>query len=168
MKRKTINLDKLYVDQAIRSSTYGDRNIFSAYTPWGIRQLDSYYGNLIRTLPNKLFATKLRKEIKNNPHLHKKIKENLLFNLDNYRKEITSENQRKWDEAESLKPRKGKKVRILTGYNKDTIGVVTWYEESPMGTRLGVTSDSPKFSPYLLSKERNAFYNSIEVEVINL
>jgi len=37
------SIEDLYVDQAMVNDVYGDRGIFSAYTPYGIRQLDSGY-----------------------------------------------------------------------------------------------------------------------------
>lgn len=39
-----------YVDQSIHNSTIGYRTITSAYTPYGIRSIDSEYCNLIRNL----------------------------------------------------------------------------------------------------------------------
>lgn len=146
-------IESYYIDQAMR----GGSLVFSAYTPYGIRQIDSQYCTLIRNINCKvaqLYAIKRRRYeylcniktrevsmsptlgtfydpinfdgeyyevrvlwenghqhdfyygnkvvfdpitrktnpeqlkvcIKNNPHLHVKIKENLLENLENYLK----------------------------------------------------------------------------------
>jgi hypothetical protein len=144
-----------YIDQSMFSTNIGDRNISSAYTPWGIGAIDGQYCALIRNLNFKVkqlcainrrkyedfcniktrevhmsfhYKTfydpielsdrycevrvewengdvrdffygdkpvfdvetrrtnpeQLRKEIIDNPHLHVKIKENLLLNLESY------------------------------------------------------------------------------------
>lgn len=152
------DIESYYVDQSIYCTKvdYG-KDLVSAFTPYGIKCLDSEYSKLIRninekvkriylinrkksqcsdiktrelfifynyytwydlvelsndrlnkiriewengfiydfmyvTIPNFDLVTRktnpelLRKEVKENPHLHNKIKENLLLNLDNYLK----------------------------------------------------------------------------------
>jgi len=161
MKSKPINLSKIYLDQAIHHSSFGNRCFTAAYTPYGIKCLDTDFIYRIKNINNQVkevyellrkpktyigrdgkthehsfqmvdvyepiplertqkrccFGIKvvwfgsdgisigeehvfyyhvfpkfnpetrkesiseLRKEIKKNPHLHKTIKENLLFNL---------------------------------------------------------------------------------------
>jgi hypothetical protein len=80
-----IDMEKIYRDQAKRSVVYGDRRITSFYLPHGIRQLDSEYSQRIMNMhESKEDPKNLRNDIKTNPHLHRKIKRNLLFNLRTY------------------------------------------------------------------------------------
>ena len=74
-------MDKIYVDQATENSYYGDRHFFAAYTPVGIKKLDSNYIKAIQE--GKVDSDFLTKQIRKNPHLHPLIKENLLYNLKN-------------------------------------------------------------------------------------
>lgn len=77
-----INMDKDYVDQVgMKKFRFADRQIASFYLPYGIKQLDSEYAE--RIISSKENSKRLKKEIKSNPHLHWKIKRNLLFNLRN-------------------------------------------------------------------------------------
>jgi hypothetical protein len=81
-KLYTSDIEDLYVDETIRKITVGDQCITSFYTPYGIKQMDSDYGRRIRSGTEDL--KKLRREIKLNPHLHRRIKRNLLYNLRTY------------------------------------------------------------------------------------
>lgn len=120
------DIDDLYVDQAMVNGS----GFFAAYTPWGVKQIDSLFcrriQNLIKTpedierdiqaeLECRYFPSRpiwdgkvtpedlkrefveeerakfqndspnsIRNDILSNEHLHACIKENLLFNLDNY------------------------------------------------------------------------------------
>ena len=78
MKLFPVNMDKMYVDQSMKNSQYGDRNLFSAYTPYGIKQIDSEFAKRIMEGDE---PKELREDIKENPHLHRRIKRNLIFNL---------------------------------------------------------------------------------------
>lgn len=49
-----INMEGVYLDQAMKRSRYGDRMVSSAFTPHGIRQIDSEYGIRIRNINNKV------------------------------------------------------------------------------------------------------------------
>lgn len=78
-------MDIIYVDQAARRVIIGDRCISSFHTPYGIQIIDSEFGKRIRNIKESGEDPKqLKKEIMNNSHLHKIIKENLLLNLKNY------------------------------------------------------------------------------------
>ena len=78
-----IDMEKVYVDQAgVNRLRYKGLQITSFYLPEGIRQLDSEYSR--RIMSHREDTKNLRKEIKSNPHLHRKIKRNLLFNLRTY------------------------------------------------------------------------------------
>lgn len=76
---------KMHIDQAAVHSWWGERTFFASYTPYGIKQLDGEYCKRICNLNED--PEKLKKEIKENPHLHKLIKQNLLLNLKNYAKD---------------------------------------------------------------------------------
>ncbi len=96
----SIVLTDLYVDQA------PERGFVSAFfTRWGIQKIDSRFHNRIQAFKRGESCTEyalnysfkppqkeveyfwtdtfesLEKDIKENPHLHDKIKENLLYNL---------------------------------------------------------------------------------------
>jgi hypothetical protein len=88
MRRIPKDIDSLYVDQAMVRKTYLDRNFFAAYTPWGIRQLDSRFCRRIMALKSKAEAKVIRKQIKDCAHLHDVIKDNLFLNLRNYAKSV--------------------------------------------------------------------------------
>lgn len=77
---RRLNLDRIYLDQAMSSTRAGDRVFTAAYTPYGIHRLDSRYIRRIQSGHGS--KAKLRAEIKANPHLHKTIKNNLIGNLD--------------------------------------------------------------------------------------
>ena len=80
-----IDTDKMYRDQAATSTRIADRYISCYYLPFGIKILDSEYSQRIMNIDkSKENPKKLMKEIKSNPHLHKEIKKNLLFNLKTY------------------------------------------------------------------------------------
>lgn len=81
MRKRRINHEDLYLDQAHHHSRHGDRVFFAAYTPYGIHTIDSLYMRRIRAGHGS--KAKLRAEIAANPHLHKDIKDNLIGNLDN-------------------------------------------------------------------------------------
>lgn len=107
-----MNFDEIYRDQAIYQISTPGYHVLTAYTPEGIRKLDSLFCQRIlafrRNKPyieyswsywsplsdepkrppvkvvEKIYNdTKktLKKDIRNNPHLHPIIKENLLYNL---------------------------------------------------------------------------------------
>lgn len=82
-----VNMDKIYVDQGGSRVFFADRCISTFYTPFGIKQLDSEFSKRIMDLrndPEKIKNSKiLLKEIKENPHLHRKIKRDLIVNLKN-------------------------------------------------------------------------------------
>lgn len=77
--------EEFYVDQAPINSRCFDRTFFSAYTPHGIRNLDSWMIKQI-THESKYDKETLEKMIKCNYHLHNIIKTNLIDNLRNYKK----------------------------------------------------------------------------------
>ena len=92
------NIDDLYVDQAMSYGGY----FFSAYTPYGIKQIDSDFCHRIQNIGTDNTYTsrreereytkedpeKLRNDILDNQHLHPCIIENLLQNLDRVLEEI--------------------------------------------------------------------------------
>lgn len=81
MNKSIENIDDIYIDQSINQIRIHDIYISSVYTPFGIKQIDSMFTKRIINLnedPNKL-----RKEIEDNHHLHKTIKDNLITNLNN-------------------------------------------------------------------------------------
>lgn len=163
-----VNFDEICVDQAVRRSTCLDREFVSAYTPWGIRQMDTNYCNLIGNMPSKEYADKLEKEIINNPHLHDIIKENLLSNLEMCRKDIGSESLKRWQDIEDKKPYPGRTVEILVGHNKGIVGTVIWFDEGNLGKgRVGVTSNNKNFWS-LSSSDNEAYYDRNEVEVVGV
>jgi len=77
-------LDRAYVDYAIHSDSFGDRNITSFYTPHGIHMLDSLFCKRIMNFDSEEEAEWIRHELEAIPHLHKIIKDNLTLNLRNY------------------------------------------------------------------------------------
>ena len=98
-------MEELYRDQGGQHMQVYDRTISSFYTPEGIRRIDARFIHRIQAfLDGKSFTEysynysfkppkreveqvwtdtheSLKKDIEENPHLHPKIKENLLFNL---------------------------------------------------------------------------------------
>jgi hypothetical protein len=106
-----VPVSEIYRDQAVRCDRFLDRQMVAAYTPWGIKKLDTRFCNRIRAFgrgeeyveyawsyghghgkpPEKevehTFKDTLRsleKDIKECPHLHDIIKQNLLENLRKY------------------------------------------------------------------------------------
>lgn len=71
------------LDQAMVGHPSGP--IFAAYTPEGIRQLDSEFCQRILSAKTVADFEQIEKDIWANPHLHTKIKSNLLLNLHNAR-----------------------------------------------------------------------------------
>lgn len=82
------DIDEVYRDQAVFNSKINDRYFFSAYTPHGIRVLDSQFCTRIRGAKSKNECDEIREDIKNCPHLHKIIKDNLFLNLRNYKRKL--------------------------------------------------------------------------------
>lgn len=81
---KKIKIEDIYVDQS-QVFVKGFKkcpNIFSSYTAYGIKCIDSEYGR--RICDTQEDPKTLEKEIRNNPHLHKIIKDNLIQNLWSY------------------------------------------------------------------------------------
>jgi hypothetical protein len=105
------NIDDLWVDQSITNVDVADRNFFAAYTPYGIKMIDSRFGwrirKLLKTDDESIKEVKrmshlsewgkeeyleyigespenIRNDILSNIHLHACIKKNLIENLDNY------------------------------------------------------------------------------------
>jgi hypothetical protein len=66
------NIEDLYIDQAMCSG----EGFFSAYTPWGIKQLDSNYSRRIMNLARD--PEEVRAEIFNNEFLRESEKEEQL------------------------------------------------------------------------------------------
>ena len=59
------DIDDLYYDQSRHDSTYGDRRITSAWTPYGLRTIDGEFGRRIRNIMDPV--TRLIK-VKRTPH----------------------------------------------------------------------------------------------------
>ena len=78
-----INIDEMYRDYAIHYSRFLNRTMMAGYTPWGIKQIDSYFCRRIRQLESLTEARVLEEEIIGCHHLHIKIRENLMANLFN-------------------------------------------------------------------------------------
>ena len=70
-----------YVDQAFQLAVDDDHCIISGLTPWGVHGIDSTFIDRIRSMTTIAEAEQIKRDIKANPHLHAKIKENLLLNL---------------------------------------------------------------------------------------
>jgi hypothetical protein len=79
-----------YVDQAPyrNAGSIGDKylRVSAIYTPWGIHRLDDEFARRIHVMTSVAEADKIKADIEANPHLHAKIKENLLENLSNFRR----------------------------------------------------------------------------------
>ncbi len=70
----------VYADQAVQGSP-GQFGVFASFTPYGIQMRDGAYGDRIRArFEDPILLTA---EITSDPHLHSRIKENLLHNLSN-------------------------------------------------------------------------------------
>lgn len=106
-----IDFDEIYKDQAIHGISVPGFHFLSAYTPEGIRKLDTLFSRRVMAFKNEESYTEysynysecrygkppkkeveriwtdtfetLSEDIQNNPHLHPIIKENLMFNLNN-------------------------------------------------------------------------------------
>lgn len=65
-------MEELYRDYGISNDGF----IFAAYTPYGIKLMDKAYCERI------VKGEDCSNEIKENPHLHPVIKENLLYNIE--------------------------------------------------------------------------------------
>jgi hypothetical protein len=74
----------LQVDQAPQQGLF----ICAAYTPYGISMLDSRFCHAIKTASTLDDCRHIARKIRENPHLHPDIKENLMLNLVNYIKAI--------------------------------------------------------------------------------
>jgi hypothetical protein len=94
----SINMDELYRDQAAENFRVPGYQFFSVYTPVGIQRIDARFCKRIQAFKRGESFTErdwrgdveqvwadthesLKKDIEENPHLHKDIKANLLFNL---------------------------------------------------------------------------------------
>lgn len=67
----------MWLDQAPTDGPY----VFAAWSPDAIRNMDGELAQRIFHAPTKKELLKLRAEVKANPHLHRKIKSNLLLNI---------------------------------------------------------------------------------------
>ncbi len=85
------DMQEIYRDQSMSNTQVGDRNIFCAYLPFGIKRMDAAYSILIKWMKSTKDASILRDSIKNNPHLHFEIKHNLILNLENFREQYSDE-----------------------------------------------------------------------------
>jgi hypothetical protein len=81
-KKKPFDIDAIYVDQAMVNTHNRGFNFFSSYTPYGIKMIDTEYANRIKYTQED--PKVLKKEILQNPHLHKEIKKNLIQNMNSY------------------------------------------------------------------------------------
>jgi hypothetical protein len=92
------DVDSLYLDRSPHYSRFFDRQMFSCYTPHGIREIDGWFIAEIQSYNRHTHenpkdprparrsrygftADKLSLAIRRNPHLHNIIKTNLLENL---------------------------------------------------------------------------------------
>lgn len=46
------NVDELYIDQAMVSNNFGNRGVFAAYTPYGVKRIDSDFCTRIQDIQN--------------------------------------------------------------------------------------------------------------------
>ena len=76
-----------YLDQAPNVLGYGAG--FAAYTPEGIRALESQFAWRIMKCRTRRTLLKIRRELKQNPHLHRKLRSNLLLNIRLYIKKAS-------------------------------------------------------------------------------
>ncbi len=81
-----VDVDKIYFDQAMEKGQVLWRSITSAFTPFGIKQIDSKFARRITEgIPSgKEDPVKLEEDIRANENLHKIIKDNLIENLHSY------------------------------------------------------------------------------------
>lgn len=81
------DFESFYIDRATSNiNIYGCR-IMSSYTPYGIKQIESWFITQIQKLgtnKEKYKAQDLEDLILRNPHLHEVIKSNLILNLNSY------------------------------------------------------------------------------------
>lgn len=161
-------IDSYYRDQSIQVTDMGTKMLTAAYTWYGLKRMDSMYCNKILNMPNKKYADKLRKEIQENPHLHEKIKENLLYNLKNMRKELNAASQRRWEALEAKKPYRGRRVIVHSGLNQGIVGTVRWFDEGHIGMgRVGVDSDNRYWMGYVYDTNNTQYYDREQVQVIS-
>jgi hypothetical protein len=52
--KKNANINQYYVDQGMRDTLYGDRRIFSSYTPEGIKMIEHQFFHLIMNVNHKI------------------------------------------------------------------------------------------------------------------
>lgn len=90
---KDFDRDEIYMDQSINIVDLCDRNFISAFTPYGISQLDSEFCKRIRDIKTKKEKEKLEIEILENKNLHSIIKDNLLMNLNQIWINIKNKNE---------------------------------------------------------------------------
>ena len=81
---KLTDWNKVYMDQGINTSVFGDRRITSIHLETGLKRIDGFFAREIQRHHNNYSKKELMKMIKNNSHLHNIIKTNLLANLENY------------------------------------------------------------------------------------
>lgn len=90
---KDNDIDRAYLDVSPQATYIYDRCISSVYTPWGIKEMDSWFCKQIRKLSVdecEFEPKKLRKMILCHAHLHELIKWNLITNLNAICKEIAA------------------------------------------------------------------------------
>lgn len=71
--------DRWRLDQAMVGRPGGP--LFAAWTPHGIRQMESKFAERIIAARSRAALAVVRAELKKNPHLHRKIKDNLFLNI---------------------------------------------------------------------------------------
>jgi hypothetical protein len=75
-------MDVVYRDQAPTHNHYGDRCFFSALTPWGVKLREGgYIRRILDFQGNEEDRLGLEREIRDDPHLHRVIKSDLIRNL---------------------------------------------------------------------------------------
>lgn len=78
---KDFDMDSIYRDQAMVNTRGMGYNFFSAYLPYGIKKMDSWYSRQILAGFPKNTPEHLEEMIRKNPHLHNIIKTNLIGNI---------------------------------------------------------------------------------------
>jgi len=83
-------MDGLLLDQA---STLGSKSgVGACYTPWGMRQMDTEICKRIGKIKNTKDLLDLEREIQNNPHLHIKLRQNYIINMNTHIKYLEENN----------------------------------------------------------------------------
>lgn len=82
--------DRAFRDQAMHNSRIGDRNFFSAYTPHGIKMMDGLYCERAQNFTSSEEYEWIRRDLEENPHLDKLIKDNITLNLRNRVRDLRS------------------------------------------------------------------------------